>query len=112
MVRSQNKNMFCDVSFGPFPPLSYNLYTWKLKEANNGTIKNEALLIVPYETHEEHRNTSLPLEKNYTTLSLPMGHITNLLPKWWVTNSSLDEHPHYKLKVIIHHHTNYEGVQS
>ncbi len=106
MVRSQNKNMFCDVSLGPFPPLLYNLYTWKLKEANNGTIKNEALLIVPYETHKEHRNTSLPLEKNYTTLSLPMGHITNLLPKWWVTNYSLNEHPLYKLKIIIHHHTN------
>ncbi len=68
MVPSQNKNMFCDVSLRPFPPLSYNLYTWKLKEANNGIIKNEALLIVPYETHGEHRDTSPPLERNYNQL--------------------------------------------
>jgi hypothetical protein len=106
MVHSQNKNMFCDVSLRPFPLFSYNLYTWKLKEANNGTIKNETLLVVPYKTQGEYRDTSPPPERNYTTFSLPKGHINNLLPKWWATNSSLNEHPHYKLKVIIHHRTN------
>jgi hypothetical protein len=93
MVPSQTKNMFCDVSFRPFPPLSYNLYTWKLIEANNGVIKNEGLLVMPYEIHGEHRDTCPPTERNHTTLILPMGHINNLLPKWWVTNSSLDRHP-------------------
>jgi hypothetical protein len=106
MVPSQNKNMFCDVSFGPFPPLSYNLYTWKWIETNNIAEKNEGLWIMPYEIHGEHRDTCPPPERNYTTLILRRGHINNLLPKWWVTHSNLDRHPHYKRKVIMHHRTN------
>jgi hypothetical protein len=101
------KTKTCFVMFHLDPsPLSYNLYTWKLIEANNVAIKNEGLWIMPYKIHGEHRdNCPLP-ERNYTTLILPKGHINNLLPKWWVTHSSLDRHPHYKQKVIIHHCNN------
>jgi hypothetical protein len=53
-------------------------------------IKNEVLLIMFYGTHGEHRDTSHPPERKYTALSLVMGHINNLLPKWFVNNSSLD----------------------
>jgi hypothetical protein len=56
-------------------------------------MKNEGLLIMLYEIHGEHRHTWPPLERNYTTLILPMGHINNLLPKWWVTHSSPNRHP-------------------
>jgi hypothetical protein len=100
------KTCFVMFHFDPSPPLLYNLYGWKLMEANNVAIKNEGLLIMPYEIHGEHRDTCPSPERNYTTLILPMDHINNLLPKWWVTHSDPDRHPHCKLKVIIHHCTN------